>query len=139
MTKVSTIGDPGSSIDLAQYDVERADQRDNVRHQMPLAQSSQPLQVAERRRAYAKAVRVGRFAIADDEISELALRRLDRVVGFAGRRLDQAGDLPDNRAFRQPFGRLTDDPQRLAELLHPYEIAIVGIARCAKRNIEVHL
>src|SRR5262245_39774177 len=98
---------------------------------MAAAQRPQPLQVAERRRPYSETVRIGRLAVADDEVAELALRRLDGVIRLPRRRLDQARHLADDRTFGNAFGRLPDDPQRLAELLEAHEIAIVGVARDA--------
>ena len=126
-------------VHLAEHDVERSDQRDDVGDQVALDQRAQPLQVAERRRPHAEPVRVGRLAVADDEVAELALGRLDRVIGLAGRRLDQPRHLADDRPFGQPFGRLPDDPQRLAELLDPHQVAVVGVAGGADRHVELHL
>src|SRR4029077_16153849 len=77
--------------------------------------------------------------VADDEITELAFGRLDRVIRLARRRLDQAWNLAADAPVGQPFGRLPDDAQRLTELLDPDQVAIVGIARGADRNLELHL
>src|SRR5262245_30797341 len=102
---------------------------------MPSHEARQRLQVAERWRPDAEAVRIRRLAVADDEVAELALRRLDGVIRLARRGLDEARDFSDDGTFRQPLGRLADDPQRLAELLHPDQIAIVGVARRADWDV----
>src|SRR6267142_2135448 len=81
------------SIHLAQHDVDRSDERDDVRDEMTLDEAAQPLQIAERRRPHAEPVRVGRLAVADDEEAELPFRRLDGVIRFTGRRFDQARHL----------------------------------------------
>src|SRR4051812_6571109 len=104
---------------------------------MPADEAAQTLEVAERRRPHAEAVRVRRLAVAHDEVTKLALRRLDCVVRLAGRRLDQTRHFADDRPFRNAFGRLPDDAERLPEFLHSYEVPIVGIARGAERHIEV--
>src|SRR5436309_8588237 len=118
-----------SSVYLAQDDIDRPDERDDVGHQMAFHQTPESLQIAERRRPDAEPVRVRRLAVADDEEAELPFRRLDGVVRFPGRRLDQPRHLADNGSFRNAFRGLTDDAQRLAEFLHPDEIAIVGVPR----------
>ena len=61
------------------------------------------------------------------------------MVGFAGRRLDQARHLADDRPFGQTLGRLPDDAQRLAELLDPDQVTVVGVAGEADRHVEFHL
>src|SRR3954466_2652210 len=94
-----------STVDLSEHDVERADERDHVRDEMSFHQPSQSLQIAERRRAHAKTGGVRGLAVADDEITELAFRRLDRVIGFTGWRFDEARHLADDRSFGNSFGR----------------------------------
>src|SRR5438445_11116679 len=98
---------------------------------MTAHEAAQPLQVAERRRPHAEAVRVGRLAVADDEVSELAFRRLDRVVGLAGRRIEQTRHFADDRSFPNPFPRLTDDPHALAAFFHPNQTSTAPMAVAA--------
>src|SRR6266508_6213060 len=102
---------------------------------MAFDERAQPLKVAERWRPHAEAVRSGRLAVADDEVPELAFRRFDRVVRLPRRRLDEARHFADDRTLGQPLGRLADDAQRLAELLEPDEIPIVGVARGADGHV----
>src|SRR6266542_3928610 len=104
---------------------------------MPLHEPGQRLQVAERRGAYAEAIRRVRLAVADDEVPELPLRRLDRVIRLAGGTYNQARHLADDRPFRQAVERLPDDPDRLVELLDPHEISIVGVPRDPDRDVEL--
>src|SRR3954447_20319927 len=99
----------------------------------------QRLEIAERWRTHPETVRIRRLAVAHDEVTELALRRFDRVIRFAGRRLDQTRHLADDGSFRNTLCRLADDAQRLAELLHAYEVAIVGVPGHADGDVEVHL
>src|SRR5687768_13896918 len=106
---------------------------------MSLDELRQRLQVAERRRPHAEAVRIGRLAVAHNEVAELSLGRFDGMIGLTCGRLDQAGYLADNRSFGQPLDRLPDDPDRLPELLEAYEIPVVGVACGADGHIELHL
>ena len=106
---------------------------------MTLDEPRQRLQVAERRRPYAEAVRGDRLAVAGDEEADLPFRRLDRVVGLAGRRLDQPRDLAEDRPFGQTVDRLPDDPERLPELLDAHQIPTVGVAQRADGDIEVEV
>src|SRR5262249_57498348 len=108
-------------------------------NEVALDQLAERLQVAERRRPYAEAVRVGRLPVADDEVAELAFRRFDRVIGLAGGGLDQARNLSDDRSLGNAFRRLTDDAERLPELLESHEVPIVRVAVGADRHVELHL
>ncbi len=103
-------------------------------------------------------------AVGDEIDAELALRRLDRGVGLAGRHVIALGielEVVDQRFHRllhlgarrrrhlavvdldRPrrhlLERLPDDAHRLAHLLHAHEVAVVAIAVLADRNIEIHL
>ena len=69
----------------------------------------------------------------------ISLGRLDRVVGLAGRRLDQSRHLADDRPLGQPVERLTDDADGLTELLEADEIAIVGVAGRSDRDVELEV
>src|SRR5947208_16721901 len=71
---------PDSSINLAQNDVDGANQRDDVGDEVTTDETRQRLKVAEGRWAHAEAVWVGRLPIADDEVTGFAFRRLDGVV-----------------------------------------------------------
>src|SRR4029453_17828700 len=108
----------------------------HVGHEMAAYEPPQRLQVAERRRPDAESIRIRRLAVADDEVSKLAFWRLDRVVGFTGGWVDQPGNFADDRPLWQAFSRLPDDPQRLAELFHPDQISIVGVAARADWHVE---
>src|SRR5580765_9104065 len=103
---------------------------------MAFRHATERLQIAERRWSHPETIRIRGLAIADDEVAEFAFRRLDRVIGLAGERLDQARHLADNRPFRNALRRLTDDAQRLAEFLEPNQVAIVGIADGSDRHVE---
>ena len=78
-------------IHFSQHDVDRPDERHHVRHQVASDELPQRLQVAERRRPHAQAIRADRLAVGDNEEAELPFRGLDGMIGFARRRLDQAG------------------------------------------------
>src|ERR1043166_913482 len=138
---VSSPGQGGgpSPYTPAKNNVDRSDHRDDVRHEVAAHEPRQRLQVTERRRTDAEAVRIRGLAVADDEVAELAFRRLDRVIRLTRRGFDQARDFADDRSLRNSLRRLTDDAQRLTELLHADEIPIVGVAFDADRHIEVHL
>src|SRR5262249_26925065 len=72
-----------SAIDLAEHDVERADDRRDVRQHVPAGQEIHRLQVGERRRP--DLALVGAIGAVGDQIdAELPLRRLDRGVDLAG-------------------------------------------------------
>ncbi len=79
-----------------------SDQRHDVGDEVAANQRAQALQVAERRRPHAEAVRVRRLAVADDEVAQLAFRRLDGVIGLPCGRLDQARHLADDRSSGMP-------------------------------------
>src|SRR3954453_22692817 len=104
---------------------------------MSLDETRKRLEIAEGRRPDAKPVGCVRLAVTDDEEAKLPLRRLDRVVGFARRWLDQPGHPADDRPLGQAVEGLADDPNRLPELLHANEVAVVGVAGRANRHLEV--
>src|SRR5688572_2714097 len=106
---------------------------------MSLDERRQRLKIAERWRPHAEPVRIGRFAIADNEVADLPFGGLDRMVCLACWRLDEPRNLADNLSFRDTFDCLPDDPHRLPELLEPDEIPIVGVAGGADRHFELHL
>ena len=109
--------------------------------------------------------RYGRLVPSDDEVdAELALRRLDRRVGLAGRHVVALGvelEMMDQRFHRMLHlgarrrrhlavvdldrpgrhlrERLADDAHRLAHLLDAHEVAVVAIAVAADRHVEIHL
>jgi hypothetical protein len=57
----------------------------DIGNQLTAHQPRQRLADCRTTAADAEAVRVGRLAVADNEVAELALRRLDGVIGLAGR------------------------------------------------------
>src|SRR5688500_14419932 len=127
-----------SSIDLTEHDINRPDERHDIRDEMPLDELRQRLQVAERRRSHAETVWIRRLAVAHDEVAELSLGRFNRVIGLTCRRLDETRYLADDRSLGQSLDRLPDDPDRLPELLDAYEIPIVGVPGGADGHVELH-
>src|SRR6202035_2178343 len=93
------------AVDFSQNDIERPDDRHNVRHQVSANHFVERLEVDQRRRANAHAGGLRR-AIADDVISELALRRFDGVVDLARRRLQYLADLAHDRPGGNVLNRL---------------------------------
>ena len=61
------------------------------------------------------------------------------MIRLAGRRLDEPRHLPDDRSLGKAIHGLTDDPQRLPELLEPAQVAVVRVAREADRHVELEL
>ncbi len=122
-------------------------------------------QVREAGRADLQPVRlVG--TVADDVDAELALRVLDRRVGLALGHVEAFGEelevvdqlfharlhveprrrrhlvvVGDHRAVvgAQPVDALLDDAVGLAHLFDAHQVAVVGVAVDADRNVEVHL
>src|SRR6202171_1263420 len=134
---------------------------------MALADEIHRLQMRKTRRA--DLAFVGFVAAIGDEVhTELALRRLDRRIDFAGRHVKAFGielEVMDQRFHRalhfaparredlvvldrdrslpvsraQLLDALLHDAHRLAHLLHADAVAVVAIAVLADRNIEIHL
>src|ERR1019366_6492998 len=94
--------------------------------------------IDDRRRPPAQTVGVGR-AVADDEVSQLAFRRFDRMIDFAHRRLDDLGDLAHDRAFRNAVDGLFDDAHRLPHFHHADHVPVVRVAVFAGWNFEIEL
>src|SRR2546425_3819388 len=88
-------------IDVAEDDVDRPDDRHHVGDELPPAHDRQRLEVDERGRAEAHAVRHV-AALAHEVEALLAPRALDHVVDLAGGRLDVPGHLGAHLALRQP-------------------------------------
>ena len=86
----------------------------------------------------AQPVRVG-AAVGHRVEAELALRTLDREVDLALGRLDHLRDLGHHRPVGQLRQALLDDAHRLPHLLHAHQVAVVGVAVGADRDLEVHL
>src|SRR6185312_13774903 len=150
-----------SAIDLAEHDVERADDRHHIGKHVPAAHRVDRLEKGEARRA--DFATIGAIAAVGDEIdAELALGRFDGGVGLAGghvialgveleevdKRLHRALHLDarrrrdfvvvDHHRARGHFlEALTDDAQALAHLLHAYEVARPAIAVPADRHVEL--
>src|ERR1700681_50240 len=91
-----------SPVDLSEHDVERAEDGGDVGQQMALADEIHRLQMRKARRA--DLALVGFVAAVGDQVdAELALRRLDRDVDFAGRHVDAFGvklEVMDQRFHR---------------------------------------
>src|SRR5262249_26112425 len=150
------------AVDLAEYDVERADDRRHVREHVPARQKIHGGQVRKGRRPDLALVRpVG--AVGDEIDAELALGRLDRGLDPAGRHavafavelemvngrlhralhlgaprrhdlavLDRERSLTCRRA--ELLQALLHDPDRLAHLLHADAVAVVIVAVLADRD-----
>src|SRR5205814_6941527 len=119
-----------------EHDVERAYYCDYVGNQRTAHHHVQRLQIYERRRAYAYAVRL-RGTVADDEVSQLAFGSFDGVVNFADWRLNDLGNFRHDRAFGNFSYCLVDDAERLAHLHHANQVSVVSIAILRGGNIEV--
>src|SRR5882762_2345086 len=79
-----------SPVDFSEHDIERAENRGHIGEQMAPADEVHRLQMREAR--CADLALVGLVAAVGDEIdAELALRRLDRGIDFAGRHVDAFG------------------------------------------------
>src|SRR5258705_4492670 len=156
-----------SPIDLAEHDIERAENRRNVSQQMAFADEIHRLQM--RKAGGADLAFVGLVGAVGDQIdAELALRRLDRGIDFAGRHMEALGvklEVMDQRLHRTlhlaparredlvvldgdgslPVGgtqlrdALLHDARGLAHFFHPDQVAVVAIAVLADRNVEIHL
>src|SRR5258708_8540237 len=154
-----------SPVDLPEYDVHRADDRDRFGDHAAPGDLVHRSEVREARRADLQPPRlVG--AVGHEEDAELALRVLDGAVHLARRdvhafaeelevvdqlfhallHLDARGRRHlvvrgDHRAgvLAQPVDALLDDAVGLAHLVHAHEIAVVAIAVGADRDVEVEL
>src|SRR5438270_12157233 len=112
-----------SSIHLTQHDIDRPDERDQIRDEVSLRERGEGLEVDERWRTDAEAVGALRLAVADDVVPELPFRRLDRVIDLAFRRADDAGDLRLDVAGGSLFDQrdaLSEDVVRLPHLFHAH-------------------
>ena len=123
---------------LPQHNVQRSNDRDDVRHHVPNHHLPQRLQIHERRRPHARAIR-HRASVADDVVAQFPFRRLDRVVDVADRRLDDLRHLGHERSIRNLFDGLRDDSRRLPHFFHPDHVPIVGIANFTDGNIEIEI
>src|SRR5947208_11965341 len=149
-------GTNNSSVDLAEHDVERAEDGRDVGQHVPAAEKVHRLQMRER--GCADLALVGPVAAVGDEIDpELALGGFDRGIDFAGRHVESLGvelemmdqgfhralHLPAPRRhdlvvrmadgalpFREPqlLQTLVHDPHRLAHLLHADAVTVVAVA-----------
>src|ERR1700719_2156501 len=143
---------PCSSVDLAEYDVHRADDRHDIGEHMAPAHEIGRLQKGKARRSYLAAIGpVG--AVRNQIHPKLALWRLDRGVGLARWDVIAFGvelevmDESFHRIFHLGSRRrrllplvaldrprrhlrecLPDDEHGLAHLLYADEVTIVGIA-----------
>src|SRR6266404_1308085 len=156
-----------SPVDLAEHDIERAENGRNVSQQVALADEIHRLQM--RKAGRADLAFVGLVGAVGDQIhAELALRRLDRGVDFAGRHMEALGvklEMMDQCLHRAlhlaparredlvvldgdgslPVGgtqlrdALLHDARGLAHFFHPDQVAVVTIAVLADRNVEIHL
>src|SRR2546423_10069354 len=125
-------------VNLAEHDVERADDCDHVGDEVADAHLPQGLQVDEARRADAHAVRSAR-TVRHEVTTNLALRPLNRVVVVARGRLDDLRDFGVDGAVRHLLQSLLDDAPRLSHLFEADEVSIVRVAVLADRNLEVHV
>jgi hypothetical protein len=126
----------GSSIHLAQHDVEGPDNGDDVGDQMAANHFVEGLQIDEGRRADAHAIRL-LGAIADDVVAENALGRFNRVIDFARGRFDDLADFAEDWPFGNIFDGLEADEPGLAHLFHADHVTVVGVAVGACRDLEL--
>src|ERR1017187_766089 len=134
-------GECRSSIDLAEHDIDRADDRDEVRDEVANRHFRQRLQVDEARRPHVEAIWLVR-PVRDEVEAELALRRLDRGVRLPHGRLDHARRLSADRSLGvllQPVAALENDAPALPELGHPHEVAVICVGVLSDRDLEVQL
>src|ERR1700692_4085613 len=127
-----------SPIHLPENDVERADYGDHVSHKLAAAHYIESLQIHKRRRSHAQAIGLRR-PIADNEISQLALRRFDRVINLARRWLHHLRDFGHDVPLGKRVHSLLNDAHRLPHLGHSHQISIVGIAVLSGGNIEIEV
>src|SRR5258708_32010424 len=156
-----------SPVDLSEHDIERAEDGRDVGQQVALADEIHRLQMRETRRADLAFVGlVG--AVGDQVDAELALRRLDRGVDFAGRHMKALGvelEVMDQCLHRtlhlaparrenlvildrnrplpvggaQLVGALSHDAHGLAHFFHADAGAVGAIARFAHRDVGIHV
>ena len=111
--------------------------RHRVGHVGPDRHVLQRPQVAEAGGANAQAVRLRR-PLRNKVDAVLAARVLAAHVHLARRRPQQPRhSLRHDRTVRQLRQRLTNDPHRLADLLQAHQVAVVGVAVRADRDVPV--
>src|SRR5690242_7864191 len=156
---------PYSSIHLAEHQVVGADHGHHVGEHVAAHDGVHGGEVGETGSTQVYAERlVG--TVGNQIAPELALGRLDRAIGFAGRHAIAFGEqlevmderfhallhhlamgrhdlvvVEDHRAGigAQPFHALADDAVGLAHLLHAAQVAVVAVAVDADGDVEVHL
>ena len=129
----------------------------------PSSSAGKRLQIAEARRAHVHAIRLRR-SVAHDVVADLAARRFDRLIHFAGRNAEAFGhdlEVIDERfhlrlhlfalrqhhlrrvglpgAFRHPFQRLLDDARALPHLFQAHAIPRVHVVFGVHRDFEIEL
>src|SRR5687767_4795265 len=87
-----------SSVHISEDDIDRAEDRDRVRHESVLQQPRKYLQVDERGSPHLRAERVRAATVADHVDPDLTLRALDRVVSLAARALPHVAESRPHRA-----------------------------------------
>mmetsp|Transcript_17972 Transcript_17972/g.55975 ORF Transcript_17972/g.55975 Transcript_17972/m.55975 type:complete len:430 (-) Transcript_17972:116-1405(-) len=152
-----------SAVDLAEDDVLRADDRDDVREHVTARHVVEAGEVEEAGRADATPVRA-RAAVGDEEDAKLALGRLDariRLAGGHGHALRVVLEVVDERLHRvlhllarrrgdlavvrfdqaglHPVEALRDDAQRLAHLLAPDQVTVVTVTVVPNGYVKVKL
>src|SRR6266542_1321399 len=119
---------PSSPVDVAENDVDRPKDRDDVRDEPASKEPRKDLQIEERGPAHLRPERVGRRpARADHVDADLALRALDRVIGLALRALPDVPEPGPDRPARQPVDALADDLDRAPHLAEADLVARVRV------------
>src|ERR1700688_2704745 len=95
-------------VDFSQYDIERADDGHDVRHQVPANHFGKRLKIEQRRRANPHAIGL-RCTVANNVIAKLALGRFNRVINLARRRLQHFADFAHDRPGRNILDGLQAD------------------------------
>src|SRR5208283_3583178 len=128
----------GSAVDLAEDDVDAAEDDDRVGHGVAEAQVLEEREVDERGRAHPVSVGV-RAAVADQVEADLALRALDSAVDLPLLRAEAAepGLRVHDRSVRDVPQRLLEYLDGLPHLEDPDHVAVVRVAVGPERHAEI--
>src|SRR5258708_697679 len=142
LSSPSTRRSPGrarrsSSVDVAEHDIDRAEDRHDVGDEPALEQPREDLEVVERRATHLRAERVRRRAAGGDHVDpDLTLRALDRVVRLALRALPDVPEARPPRAAGDVRDALADDRDRAAQPAEPHLVARVRVTLDRGHRLE---